>query len=460
MKPGLRTRIAKKAGKYLIRAQEGDPPVPDVEDEGPAAPAPPAGDDDVDEEEIEDEVREDKEDEVELEELGEKLDELADTNETIVDALEDIKDVIEGDVLGDEEDKDVEDEFEELQDEDLEDEFTAEEFGINPDNLVVSKEDKMKVSGNLRKARKARLYHKQAAESYKDVGEAFGYDKAKNKKFKPTIPASPNTKVKGDPPPDMLKLAQIELQLDASKKKWVVLQNKAGKSRSICEIPITSAKGASKAAGIAILRAMKAHGIIKTLKKYKARKCAQEAPEGTPPNASDKPAVPPKGKPKVDKEVGLRDMERKFTRAFRLALTAMNKNLVANPLKESFAETLNAFGVTENEIVLAVESSFHKASMEHFETAIAETEKYLGLSDSAFIEVEATVGDMNVMTPKAAAVEENTRSDRAERLRIRASKGSLPLSTASETDPTDMAKVIQNALPRPRLSGVGKYLGK
>jgi len=439
MKPGLRAKIANKARRHLIRAQEEEAkaPVPEIGDEGPSGGN--EGPDKAEiEEEVEEEVREEKEEEVQLEELGDKLDELADTNEVIVDSLEDIKKVIEKGV----DDSGMEEELDEAQEEESED-FTAEEFGINPDNLVVSKEDPMSVKSKLRAARKARLYKKsESMTPFKDLGDSFSYDKAKSKKYKSTIPSAPNTKVKADPAPDMFKIANIELELGRDKRNWIVLQKKAGKEIPFCIVPVKNPIQATRSFGINLLRQMKARGVVNTLKKYNAKRIVV--------------------KKKAHKTASGKDHHRRFVRAFKLALTAMNKNLVSNPLKASMLEVLDNFGIEASDAITAIEGTFHKASMDHFDVALNETAKYLAKSDEAFVEIEAAIGEMNTDVPKVASSGSKL-SQKAQDLRRQASHNSLNISTASDYTPNEaesLAQRIQRALPKPRLSHVGQYVKK
>jgi len=86
------------------------------------------------EEEVEGEVRKEKEDEVKLDTLSEKLDKLTENMESMVSALADQKEIIEKVLL---EKNLLKKKVEEISEEPKD--FTSEEFGVDTDNLVLSK---------------------------------------------------------------------------------------------------------------------------------------------------------------------------------------------------------------------------------------------------------------------------------------------------------------------------------
>jgi len=153
----------------------------------------------------------------------------------------------------------------------------------------------------------------------------------------------------------------------------------------------------------------------------------------------------------------LSDIQRRFVRAFRLALSAQQKNLTDNPLKAAWYATLKSLDVPNPEKV--IEATFARAAAEHFEVALIKTAEFLDMSDEAFVEMEAQIGELRTQPPKTAAeVETETYHEKAAALRLRAHNASLPLSTASSADPTNFADQIQSALPKPRLHGVNRLM--
>lgn len=155
----------------------------------------------------------------------------------------------------------------------------------------------------------------------------------------------------------------------------------------------------------------------------------------------------------------LADVQRRFVRAFRLALSAQQKNLTENPLKAAWYETLKGLDVPNPEKV--IEATFARAASEHFEVALMKTAEFLDMSDEAFVEMEAQIGELNTQPPKTASeVEADEQHKRAAALRARAQHASLPLSTASDAETADYASKIEGALPKPKLHGVSKFANK
>lgn len=140
------------------------------------------------------------------------------------------------------------------------------------------------------------------------------------------------------------------------------------------------------------------------------------------------------------------DFRRRFLRAFRLALTAMNKNLVKPvPLKEAMFEVLSELDVDNP--VAVIEACFQKGANLHFDAAIATAEKYLDMSDEAFVETEAMIGE-NEVAEVAAPVRQA--SVKASDLVKRASASSLPFDTATSSK-DDFYSKLNSALPKPKL---------
>jgi len=179
---------------------------------------------------------------------------------------------------------------------------------------------------------------------------------------------------------------------------------------------------------------------------------AEEAPEEVAPAEESTDDEP------TEATASLADVQRRFIRAFRLALSAQQKNLTDNPLKAAWYETLAGLDIPNAEKV--IEATFARAAAEHFEVALLKTAEFLGMSDEAFVEMESQIGELNTQPPKTASEEEaDERHQKSAALRARAHNASLPLSTASDADPTNFASQIESALPKPKLHGVSR-LGK
>lgn len=444
----LRKKVASKARKVIRAQEEKEAPVPKITDEGPTglgepkakppgAPVEPDVDKGALEEEVKEELKTEKKEEATLDTIKEVL-------ETIVEALGDQKKLLEKSLLGKtEEEEDFED-FKEKEELDGEDEFTPEEFGINPEELIVSREEKM--TATRRQKRKARLY--KHAKKAKTLSEEFEEDKAKKKTFKPSAPAPSIGKVKSDETPTMFKLAELALELNDTKDKWTVLKASEDGETPIYEITKKDEENfATEEFGNKIFETMKEDGVMVALKAYGAEEFSVEKKKDVQPIEDEE----------EKKTIG--DYKRQFNRAFRLAISAMDKNLVQNPLKGAFYEILTAtVELDEKTVMNIIETAFNKGALDHIETALAQTDKYLELSDEALVETEATIGDLRPKTPEFDASEEEvpTFSSKAEAMRKRAANASVPISTESASDPTDRAEVLFNALPKPKLAGISR----
>lgn len=298
-----------------------------------------------------------------------------------------------------------------------------------------------------RKARKARLY--KFAKKAKTLSEEFEEDKAKKKTFKPSAPAPSITKVKKDELPAMFKLASLALELNDAKDKWTVLHTAAdGSEKPIYEINKKDQEDfATEDFGNKIFATMKEKGIGVALKAYGAEKFK---------SIEEKEEVKPVEDEEEKKTIG--DYKRQFNRAFRLAISAMDKNLTPNPLKGAFYEILTEVGLDERTAMNAIETAFSKGAIDHIETALSQTDKYLEMSDEALVETESTIGDLRVKAPEFEEAEEAipTFSSKAEAMRKRAAKANVPLSTETASDPTDKFEALADALPKPRLSSLSR----
>lgn len=478
MKTGLRKVVASKAKNLRAQAQ------PKVVDEVPAgapqgqpsgqAPKPPAGGGGGpsafpsapapgDKEKEEEKPEEGKD----VEKLEESIEKLSDGQESMVKAIEDMKKIVEKALLGK---TDSEEGFEDLKEEDKKEEeeaFSAEEFGVDPESLIVSKEEKMAKS--LREARKERLQKQAAAaEGPSDtLSEELGEDKAKKKTFKPSAPAPTITKVKKSEVPEMLKLANLVMELNEDSSKWVVLQAaEEGPETPLYEIEMTEENKenfATEEFAEKIFKEMENAGVEKTLAKLNAKKIeAQDVtvtvpvPEATSTEPAEAGSAPEQAEEEKTQEKP-DDYKRRFARAFRLSLSAMNKNLTdTNPLKFSLFAALDNFGLDASDLKNAIEAAFSMGAAPHFEEALAQTEKYLEMSDEGFVEAESTIGELETKIPELAPTAEpkNELSEKAIAARVRAKKASLLLSTQSDSDPSDKAQRLFEALPKPKLAHI------
>ncbi len=447
----LRKKVATKARK-VIRAQEDkSAPIPKITDEGPTgvgepkekppvAPVEPGVDKGEVEEEVKKEIKEEKEEEA-------TLDTIKDVLETIVEALEDQKHVLEKSLLGETEEEEDFKKFKDDEDLNSEEDFTPEEFGINPEELITSREENM-TANKRRKARKTRLY--KSAKKARTLSDEFEEEKAKKKTFKPSAPAPSITKVKSDETPGMFKLAQLALELNDAKNKWTVLLTADdGSEKPIYEINKTNEENFdTEDFGNKIFENMKEDGVEPTLEAYGAEEISDIKKNEVLPTEDE------------EEKKSINDYKRQFNRAFRLAISAMDKNLVQNPLKGAFYNVLTDMDIDVVTAKNIIEAAFSKGAIDHIETALAETDKYLEMSDEALIETESAIGDLrikNVDVEQDFAQEEvNTFSSKATEMRKRASKASIPISTDSVSDPTDQTQILFDVLPKPKLAGISK----
>jgi galactitol-specific phosphotransferase system IIB component len=162
----------------------------------------------------------------------------------------------------------------------------------------------------------------------------------------------------------------------------------------------------------------------------------------------------------MDMMMASKDYARKFKRAFKLALSAMQKNLVDNPLKAAFFDILaNNLGMDEKQVKNVIEAAFSKGSEDHFDVALVETDKYLDMGDEAFIDVEATIGELqtkpvdeNVKTATEADLLDSLQKE----LKRKAKEKSLPLSTRTEFERPNKQDLLNKALPKPAGYGINK----
>lgn len=511
----LREVVAKKASRVIAQvaapavpapATPGVPavPAPKPPAAAPAAPAPGIPGvkpkDQEAEAEAESDVKREKKKELKLEDIGEKLDKLSDTMNTLADALSDQKKMIEKSL--DIEDPEHQDALKSLQDEDKDklndSKYSAEEFGVDPEKLVVSKKENGMSVKNLRNERKARLYSKVPKQEVKEaakeelkpsetIREQFQEDKMKKKTFSPEAPKPEITKVKPSEVPEMYKIA---MELNADGTQWTVLRAaEEGKEEPIYTIDKNDdPKFAEEEFANKIFEDAKVSGLEAALTKVNAKVFKAELMPPEKPGNPDKKVDEKKEKfekkdekkdekdekkhlfEKKDEKPGLHldkkdevkkdeapakpsfspgDFKRRFSRAFRLALSAMQKNLLRNPLKGALYDTLvSQMNFDPSEATNVIEASFAKAAAEHFEVALTKAEDYMEMNDEAFVEAESTIGELDSKVPAVTASVQH-RGDKA--LMERAANNSLPFSTATEEDLTDKLSILSSVLPKPKL---------
>jgi len=417
----LRAKIAKKASKILeaqaeLPKEEALPEMPESLD-GPAEE--PAGDKD----------------------LSKKFDELSAKIDSLAEALEQL--IVIEEEEGHEDLEELKDKEEEKKDKDV----SKDEMGLESPELAASKT-----------AEKTDL-----GDHNKTIADDFEKDKSDKAQQKLEAPAPQITKVKKSDIPEMLKLADIAFE--QKNDKWIVIDaSDESNEKPVYEI----SKGQNGAEFDTssfvenLIKQMQADGVEAVLQSVGAVEYAGEEKKEEKVAAPEMPKLPPvapvpvaekKDEKKEDEKAAVpvvkaSDIQRKFVRAFNLAITAMNKNLVNNPLKTALGSKLDALGMEESEIVRVVESVFKEASRDHFATALAQTEKYMSMSDEAFVETESMIQGVNVAEPTITASQRREMDAEANDLRVRASRGSLPVTTATEHS-AEKRDLLGAALPKP-----------
>lgn len=536
----LRSKVAKKTANFMRVAQQPPaPPLPDAAPGGaapapraPARPAPAPGvpgappplaaplppPSPVDK--LDKQVEQNKMQEVKLDKVEQAVTKNNEQMESLVDAIVDMKQVMETTLLGE---PGMDDKLRKLKEKQKENQQTSDEFGLDKDNLIVSKEEGNMATAaiELRQARKQRLASdlKHRPEKYSPEGLKFEDAEPENKKYKQDVPAPQITKVKKDETPDLFRIA---LDLSDDESKWSVVDKQT--EQVLFEISKTeeNAEGFNtEAFARAVIADMKALGIKSALQKHGAvpmlpmldkddlkdgpgPKGLGLGPKGPGGPLPDKKLDGPKDldkkpglgiKPDKDKLLDLKivkkdlpmkddlkdelkkeesseqpidlvspqakqaeqDIRRRFMRAFRLALSAQQKNLIDNPLKAAWFTTLSSMGVENPQLV--IESTFTNAALDQFEVALQKADEYLNMNDEAFIETESTIGDFRTSVPEVEPVVPATRQS-ALAMQERAKRASMVVSTASDSESTDRSAAIAQALPMPKLAGISRFANR
>jgi hypothetical protein len=172
-----------------------------------------------------------------------------------------------------------------------------------------------------------------------------------------------------------------------------------------------------------ILKDILAGGVAETLKKYGA----------VPVNVEQKKEIA--GKDQISA------IRASMGRCLRLAFTAMDKNLIENPLKHHLYEGMVEAGIEDP--IPVIETAIAQAMGPTLDLAFTEAEKYASMTDDAFVEVESQIEKAGVLTPRASSPEK----DEAETMMRRASLGSMVPTPTS--DPVEERRLrIRDVIPK------------
>ncbi|MFA5132624.1 MAG: hypothetical protein WC444_04880 [Candidatus Paceibacterota bacterium] len=454
---GLRTKTLEKVNGFLKKAQKEEEP----KDETEEAPEPEGGEE-VEEEsegeeagdeevpaEGEEATEEEEAEEPEEKTVEEKVDDLTDKVDSLADAVNQLLGLEEKEHELEETEQGVEDDFSEyveMVDDENAEELSEEEFGMSPDQFVTSS-DKGKERGmTLRQKRLARMkiYKKSTT-----LADEFALDKSlKNKKDLTGTPVVNYTDklVKVPPTPDMLKVAELSLESDDANTKWTVMDKRGRALYTIARGTINPKEFSDAEFARGVIRDMHKMGVKEALKKYGAKPWEDEEDKKDEDKKDEKEA-------KASLKQIASDYHRKFARAMRLVIAAMNKNMIRPiPLKGALIEIMAKMGVEQP--ITIIEAAFKSAADKHFEVALANAEKLMDMSDEAFVEYEALVhgGDVApVASPEQEAeiVATANLSEKALDLRRQAAKGSVDVSSASEEDVDSFDQRLAAVVPKP-----------
>lgn len=527
----LRSKVAKKTANFMRVAQQPPaPPLPDAAPGGaapapapkaparpapapgapgvpppPAAPPPPPSPTDK----LDKQVEQNKMQEVKLDKVEQAVTKNNEQMESLVDAIVDMKQVIETTLLGE---PGMDDKLKKLKEKQKENQQTSDEFGLDKDNLIVSKEEgnMATAASELRQARKQRLANdlKHRPEKYSPEELKFEDAEPENKKYKQDVPAPQITKVKKDETPELFRIA---LDLSDDESKWSVVDKQT--EQVLFEISKTEANAEgfnTEAFARTIISDMKTMGVKQAMQKHGAVPLLpmldKDGPKDAGPKGPGGPLPEKKldGPKDLDKKPGLglkpdkdkipdlkiikkdlpmkdelkkeesseqptdlispqqakqaeQDIRRRFLRAFRLALSAQQKNLIDNPLKAAWFKTLSSMGIENPQLV--IESTFTSAALDQFEVALQKADEYLNMNDESFIETESTIGEFKTSVPAVEPTVPATRQS-ALAMQERAKRASMVVSTASDSDGTDKASAIAQALPMPKLAGISRFANR
>lgn len=537
---GLRSRVAKKAQKFIKTAQQAPvpkqdvgpptpgsdpaaPPAPGAPAPAPAAPKPPVPSppggkppapgappqqktkDEI-EQDVERDIRQKKEQEQKIKDLDDKVDGISDQMEGLTKSINKLVNIMQKDTGAP---TDFENKFEELKEKEEDGEMSSNEFGVTTnERLITSKEGQEMSVEKLRKARKDRLQAKELE---------FHEKNPPNKKYKQQVPPPQMGKIKSEPEDwgqYRLKAADMAMDLNASGNEWSVVNKHTDQVFYVIRpTEDTQERFASEDFAHEVIADVRELGVEKAMEKWSAlpfedmKKEKEEKKDDEKPKImkklldkkkeEKKPMLPKKDDESMDEEAcGMKatadeeepvaeeevaeepaeeaapieepapveepqvqasenrnDFRRRFTRAFRLALSAQQKNIIENPLKAAFFDILDSMNIENAENL--IEAAFSRAASEHFEVAMAKTAEYLEMGDESFVELENQIGELSTRPP--ATEEEYVDSERKEHaaaMRARASRMSLPLVSDSDHAPADKFESLKLALPKPKLHGL------
>lgn len=444
-KKASRAQTLAKLNKFLRKSQEEEKPE-ETEDTEADEAADEAADEEL--EGVPEDLGgegEDAEVEDKPEDLEDKVDKIVDTLDVVVDALEDQKEVLE-DLSGHEKsEEEMSEDFDEFAEEYGDTESGDVEFGLETNEFGMAGASKM----NKKDLRARRLARMRQYKKGTTISDEYLLDKMQNK---PDLKGTPVVQPVKDMPsrpatPDMLKVAELQLESSEDGSKWTILDRNSKPVYIINRGSLDPKAFGSPNFAKQVIRDLHTMGMAKGLKKYNAQRAVSLVAKTT------KVASKVVDTASVERRVAS-DFTRKFARAVRLAVTAMNKNLVKPvPLKAALVEILSDLGVEQPFTI--VESAFKKAAHAHFETVLATAEKFMSMGDEAFVETEAMIGKTDTLLVVDPENEEDfvrsaSLSDRANELRNRAEKGSISVTSSSDEDVSQDEDLL-NAIPKPAL---------
>jgi len=97
-----------------------------------------------------------------------------------------------------------------------------------------------------------------------------------------------------------------------------------------------------------------------------------------------------------------------------------------------------------------IDAVFANAAEEHFEVAMAHADKYMDMSDEAFVETESMIIE-NEIAPVEDAPIVTQAAKKAAAMRQHAAENSMPFDTATSADPSDMQSRLDAAMPKPKI---------
>ena len=362
------------------------------------------------------------------------------------------------------------DELKEDKEEELDEDVTPDEFGVNVEEQLASKESKKEDEEDEEEESEEdeedEKEEKTAASDLKPsetLDEEFNKAKSDSTQYKQNVSTPQITKVKEDALPEMFKLADLVLEFDESKCQ---LKNANDETVALYEMDTDKVTDSERQqfAKDFVDHAVN-NGIEATLQRFNAKKVD---------SLKEKDTKKVKEMTKLNDEIPADTMfdvkkiaedeyKIKHRRAQKLVWTAMNKNLLGegNPIK---AALMNKFvddlKIDAKQAAEAIELAFAGAADEYFDLQASKVDQFLSMNDEAFLQVESTFAGTNIRIPEmtidasSLTHEEVNPQQKAKDMRIRAARGSLPLSTQTNSNPeAEYRSRIADAMPKPQNFG-------